>query len=97
MARASAAQEAFRAVQRTAGHRRRHRLVYAAGPHQRSAGVAAALGQLQAGRLLLLEEDAEHLTGLGAAKERSLDHGSTHMQVWLLPSGPAARGPGRGR
>jgi amino acid transporter len=93
----SAAQEAFRAVQRTAGHRRRHRLVYAAGPHQRSAGVAAALGQLQAGRLLLLEEDAEHLTGLGAAKERSLDHGSTHMQLWLLPSGPAARGPGRGR
>ncbi len=75
----------FRAVERRCGHRRRHRVVYAAGPHQRSAGTVQALQRLHAGRLLVLDGDSEHLAGLNAKHERTIEHQSIRLHLWLLP------------
>lgn len=80
------AHTAFWAVERRVGRRARHRLVYAAGPRDRSAGAVEALRRLHAGTLLVLYADAAHLAAPHAERTRTVEHGSTAVQLWTLPA-----------
>ncbi|MEO8898643.1 MAG: hypothetical protein ABI352_12140, partial [Candidatus Dormibacter sp.] len=84
------AQAAFRAVKSRCGRRVRHRLVYAVGAQDWTAGALDALHHfVGGGRIVLLSEDADDIGAPARQRQPPVDVSGVPVVVWTMAAAQA--------